>query len=197
MKRFFDMVVSLCGIILFFPIFVLVAFLIKLDSPGPVFYRGVRSGRFGKLFYIYKFRTMKPGMEKSGGDTTALCDPRITNVGRFLRKYKIDELPQLINVLKGEMSLVGPRPELPVYTKRYTAEERCILDVKPGITDFSSIEFCSLDERVGQVDADKVFEETILPRKNELRVKYVKTQSFLTDVLIIFKTFVAIFKKAK
>jgi lipopolysaccharide/colanic/teichoic acid biosynthesis glycosyltransferase len=194
-KRAFDIVFSLLGLIFLSPVFLAAAAAIKLDSSGPVFYRGKRTGLGGSSFYIYKFRTMKVNSEKRGGDTTALNDPRVTRAGKFLRKYKIDELPQLLNVLKGEMSIVGPRPELPVYTERYNDREKRILSVRPGITDHSSIELRHLDELVGQNAADKVFEERILPKKNELRLRYVDTRSFWTDLVIIFRTLAAIFSK--
>lgn len=195
-KRYFDVLAATAGLILLFPFFAAIAAAIKLDSPGPVFYRGVRTGKNSKLFRIYKFRTMYVGREKPAGDTTALNDPRITRVGRILRKYKLDEFPQLINTLKGEMSLVGPRPELPAYTERYTVEERLILTVKPGITDLSSIEFSSLDERVGAVDADRIYEDEVFPVKNRLRLQYVQEQGFLTDIKILLLTFVVILKKS-
>ena len=195
LKRAFDIIFSAVGLLLMFPVFIIAALMIKVDSPGTVFYRALRTGRFGNPFMIYKFRTMFVEHEKQGGDTTALKDPRITRLGAILRKYKIDEFPQLINVFKGEMSIVGPRPELPAYTKRYTEEEKVILSVRPGITDYSSIEFRYLDKMVGENDADRVFEEKILPKKNELRVKYVKTRSFWRDIVLIFRTVVSIFAK--
>ncbi len=133
--------------------------------------------------------------EKLGGGTTALEDPRVTRVGKFLRKFKFDELPQAINILKGEMSVVGPRPELPRYTNMYDAEEKKILTVLPGITDYSSIELFSLDEIVGKENADQVFEEKVLKKKNGLRLKYVYENSFMSDMKIIYKTFALLFKK--
>lgn len=195
-KRFFDVVSSATGLILLAPLFAVAATAIKLDSPGPVFYRGVRTGKASKLFRIYKFRTMYVGREKPAGDTTALNDPRITRVGAVLRKYKFDEFPQLINVLKGEMSIVSPRPELPAYTDRYTMEEKLILTVRPGITDLSSIEFSSLDEQVGEEDPDRVYEQKILPVKNRMRLEYVKNMSFRQDMKLILLTFTAILRKA-
>lgn len=195
-KRFFDAVSSAAGLILLVPLFAVAAAAIKLDSSGPVFYRGVRTGKASKLFRIYKFRTMYVGREKPAGDTTALNDPRITLVGRVLRKYKLDEFPQLINVLKGEMSMVGPRPELPAYTDRYKAEEKLILAVRPGITDLSSIEFSSLDEQVGAEEPDRVYEEKILPVKNRMRLEYVQNMSFRQDMKLILLTVTEIFRKA-
>lgn len=133
--------------------------------------------------------------EKLGGGTTALGDPRITIIGKFLRKFKFDELPQALNILKGEMSVVGPRPELTRYTDMYDDEEKKILSVLPGITDYSSIELFSLDEIVGKENADQVFEEKVLKKKNALRLKYVYENNFIADMKIIYKTFVLVFKK--
>ena len=195
-KRIFDVVSAAAGLILLLPLFAVTAVAIKLDSPGSVFYRGVRTGKNSKPFRIYKFRTMYVGREKPAGDTTALNDPRITRVGGVLRKYKFDEFPQLINVLKGEMSIVGPRPELPAYTDRYTAAEKLILAVRPGITDLSSIKFSSLDEQVGAEKPDMVYEDKILPVKNRMRLEYVKNMSFLQDIKLILLTFTAILRKA-
>lgn len=188
LKQAFDRVCAFSGLILLAPVLFTIAIAIKLTSSGPVFYRGVRAGQFGKPFRIYKFRSMVPEAENLGGGTTALKDPRITMVGAVLRRHKLDELPQLINILKGDMSLVGPRPELLQYTSQYRPGESCILDVKPGITDFSSIEIWSLDEKVGHVDADKVYEDTILQKKNALRVKYVKERTFWIDTKLILAT---------
>jgi len=195
LKRFFDIVVSITGIIFLSPVLLSIALLIKMDSQGAVIYRGMRTGRFGASFYIYKFRTMVENAEIIGGGTTALNDSRITGVGRIIRKFKLDEIPQLFNVLKGEMSIVGPRPELLQYTQQYTQEESCILDVRPGITDISSIEFSSLDELVGEHNADQVFEEKILKPKNNFRIQYVKQQNFWLDLKLILLTVWIITKK--
>jgi lipopolysaccharide/colanic/teichoic acid biosynthesis glycosyltransferase len=194
-KRFFDLIFSCLGIIIFIPFFMVVALIIKKGSPGAIFYRGTRTGQFGKPFKIMKFRTMVSDAEQLGGGTTAFNDERITRIGHYLRKYKLDELPQLFNVLRGEMSLVGPRPELPCYTQKYTPEEQCILSVRPGITDFSSIEFSSLDQIVGEKNADQIFEKEVLPRKNALRIQYVHQQSFFLDVKLIFFTIIRIASK--
>lgn len=193
-KRLFDICLSSVGIVIFFPFFIIIGLLIVLDSKGPILYCGVRAGRLGKPFAMYKFRTMIVDSE-STWDTTALNDPRITKVGSILRKYKLDELPQLINVFKGQMSFVGPRPELIEYTQLYTANERCILDAKPGITDLSSLKFHSLDSHVGAKDARLVFETSVLPVKNRLRVQYSRERSFLLDIKILFRTFILIIKK--
>ncbi len=195
MKRIFDVISSCFGLLVLAPFFLVIAILIKLESSGPIFYRGVRAGKDGIPFQIYKFRTMVDKAEKLGGGTTALGDPRITIIGKFLRKFKFDELPQALNILKGEMSVVGPRPELTRYTDMYDDEEKKILSVLPGITDYSSIELFSLDEIVGKENADQVFEEKVLKKKNALRLKYVYENNFIADMKIIYKTFVLVFKK--
>lgn len=197
LKRLFDIVFSLVGLILLSPILLYIAFLIKKEDAGPIFYRGVRVGRYGKPFRIYKFRTMVANAEKLGGPSTADDDPRITKIGKFLRKYKLDELPQLINVLKGEMSFVGPRPEVEHYVKMFTQEEKAILSVRPGITDWASL--WNSDEGAilaGSDDPEKTYMEKIRPTKLKLQLKYVREQSFITDLRIIFLTlFVIITKK--
>ena len=194
-KRGIDIIFALIGIIFLLPIMIVVGILIKIDSKGPIFYRGLRTGLNGKLFKIYKFRTMVVNAEEIGGGTTALNDPRITKLGNIIRKYKIDELPQLINIIKGEMSLVGPRPELYEYTSRYQGDEKLILTILPGLSDFSSIVYSSLDEHVGPYNADRIFEEKILPRKNQLRIEYVKEQNLRHDLVIICKTIHIILSK--
>lgn len=187
-KRIFDVGVASVFLLLCIPLCIVIAAGIRLSSPGPVLYRGLRTGKDGHPFRILKFRTMVEHAENHGGGTTALNDPRILPLGRFLRYAKLDELPQLINVLRGEMSLVGPRPELAKYTDRYTVEERAILSVSPGITDYSSIKFSALDELVGAKDADRVFEEHVLAEKNRLRLKYVRTRSLSIDIKILALT---------
>jgi lipopolysaccharide/colanic/teichoic acid biosynthesis glycosyltransferase len=187
-KRIFDVAAALILLLLTMPMWIAIALGISVSSPGPIIYRGWRTGRDGRPFQIWKFRTMVVDAESRGGGTTALGDPRIFPFGRFLRHVKLDELPQLINVLRGEMSLVGPRPELPLYTSRYTEEEKAILSVLPGITDYSSIRFSSLDQLVGANDADRVFVERVLPEKNRLRLHYVRSRSFLGDLKILALT---------
>ncbi|MGQ9698440.1 MAG: sugar transferase [Armatimonadota bacterium] len=194
-KRGFDLVVSVLGLAVLWPLLLIIAIAVKLDSPGPVFYRGVRTGRGGIPFRIYKFRTMVNNAESLGGGSTAKNDPRVTRIGRLLRKYKLDELPQLINVVRGDMSLVGPRPELPTYTSRYTSEEKAILSVRPGITDFSSIEYIDLAEVLGDDGADTVYEERVLPTKNQLRLKYVAERSFWLDLRLIALTIVRLWRR--
>jgi len=194
-KRIFDVMFSFFGLIVLSPFLLFIAIFIMIDSPGHVFYRGERTGRNGKPFLIYKFRSMVVDAEKIGGPSTALNDRRLTWVGRFLRKYKLDELPQLINVLKGEMSLVGPRPQVRKYTDLYKDEEKIILSVKPGITDYASIKFSNLDEILGDGNVDKKYIEEIEPEKNKLRIKYVKEQSFLNDLKILTETFKKLIRK--
>lgn len=187
-KRLFDVVAAGTGLALLVPLMVIVAVLVKIGSKGPIFYRGARTGRLGHPFRILKFRTMVAGAEAQGGTTTAKGDPRLTRVGKIIRKYKIDEIPQLINVLKGDMSIVGPRPEVEEYTRLYTPEEKEILNVKPGITDYASLEFLDLQEIVGTTDVDRVYSERIRPVKNALRLRYVRERGFVCDMAILFKT---------
>ena len=171
-----------------------VALAVFFVSPGQVFYRGERSGKDGKVFKIFKFRTMVLNAEKIGGPSTADNDPRNIRIGRFLRKYKLDEMPQLFNVLCGEMSIVGPRPQVKRYTDLYRGEEKIILAVKPGMTDYASIAFINLDQILGNENVDKLYMEKIEPEKNKLRIKYAKESSFFTDIKIIWLTFVEIIK---
>jgi len=190
MKRIFDLVFALLGLIAASPLFLVIISFIKLDSPGSVFYRGERVGKEGKLFKVYKFRTMFSDAEKLGGPSTSDDDPRITKFGRFLRKYKLDELPEFINILRGEMSFVGPRPEVLSEVKTYDEEtKRIILSVKPGLTDFASL----WDIREGEIlrgskDPHQTYREKIGPEKIRLQLKYIKERSLLTDLKIIFLT---------
>lgn len=194
-KRLFDIFFSFFGLILLSPILLIIALIIKIKSPGPIFYRGERVGKGGKCFKIYKFRTMVPEADKIGGFSTASDDPRLTKLGLFLKKYQLDELPQLINVFKGEMSLVGPRPEVPFYVDMMTEEEKkIILSVKPGMTDYASLwNFHEGDILKGSSDPEKTYQEKIRPNKIRLQIKYVKERSFLVDLKIIVKTILKIF----
>ena len=196
LKRLVDVLFSLSVLIVLWPAFLAAAAAVRLSSPGPVLYRGVRSGLNGTTFRILKFRTMVVNAESLGGPTTGTNDPRVTRVGAFLRKTKLDELPQFFNVLSGDMSLVGPRPEVLEYTSRYQGEENYILCMRPGITDFASIEFADLDDQVGSENPDKFFREQILPRKNMLRVKYVKQWSLWADFTILWQTFLRVVRRA-
>lgn len=188
-KRLLDVALSLLGLVLLSPLLVALALWIKRDSPGPVFYRGLRVGRHGRPFRIYKFRTMVADAERLGGPSTADNDPRITPAGRFLRKYKLDELPQLLNVLRGEMSLVGPRPEVPEYVALYNEEERTVLSVRPGITDWASL--WNSDEGAvlaTAADPEELYRELIRPTKLYLQLQYVRTRSLGTDLRILALT---------
>jgi len=196
LKRLFDIIFSLFGLILISPLFLVIAILIKLSSPGPVFYRGERIGRKGKYFRIFKFRTMVVDAENLGGPSTAADDPRLLKIGNFLKRFQLDEIPQLINVLKGEMSLVGPRPEVKMYVDMMTPEERnVILSVTPGMTDLASLwNFHEGEILKGSSDPEKTYQEKIWPEKKRLQIKYVKNRSFLLDLKIILKTIIKLFK---
>ena len=189
-KRIFDLAASTLGLLLLAPVLLVLALWIKLDSAGPVFFRQVRVGQFGKTFRIHKFRTMVSDAEKKGLQITVGADARVTRVGHWLRKCKLDELPQLLDVLLGSMSLVGPRPEVPTYVECYP-EDVCkiVLSVKPGITDQASIEFKSENEILGRaVDAHKAYVEEVLPIKLAYYQEYVNSRSFWGDIALILKT---------
>ena len=190
LKRSFDFLVALTALLLLSPILLAVALIIKIGSPGPVFYRGVRIGLRGAPFRIYKFRTMVIDAENLGGSATAEDDPRITPIGKFLRRHKLDEIPQFLNVLFGDMSLVGPRPEVQKYVDMYSGEERQILELLPGITDWASI-WNSNEAAVleGSKDPEKTYEELIRPTKLALQLFYARNQSFGADIKILFHTF--------
>jgi len=188
-KRIFDVVLALTGLIIFSPILIIIAVWVKFDSPGSVYYRGVRVGRDSEKFRIFKFRSMVMNSEKSGVSSTSVQDSRITHSGQFIRKWKMDELSQLINVVKGDMSLVGPRPEIPAFVDLYSDEEKEILKLRPGITDWASI--WNADEGgvlAGALDADKVYSKVIRPTKLKLQLYYLKTRTFLIDLKIILIT---------
>jgi len=187
-KRVFDVVCSTIVVLLAAPFLVAISVVIKLESPGPVFYRGERAGLNGRVFRILKFRSMVPDAEKVGGYSTAVDDPRLTGVGRFLRKHKLDELPQFFNVLWGDMSLVGPRPQVLFYTNQYRGEEKLILSIRPGITDLASLYFVDMDAVLGSGDVDARYQTEIEPVKNQLRLRYVKERSFLLDFRILLET---------
>ena len=196
MKRLFDILVSAVGLICLSPLLLVVAIWIKLDSPGPVFYRQVRVGRYNKDFRIFKFRSMRIGSDKGSLVTIGGRDPRITRSGYFIRKFKIDELPQLINVLIGDMSLVGPRPEVRHYVNYWTAEQMHVLDVRPGITDPASIRFRNENELLEQAeDPEKYYIEVIMQDKIKLYLEYVENASFWYDIKLIFQTFWVIVKE--
>lgn len=190
-KRIFDFVASLIGIIIISPILTIVAICIKLDSKGKVLFLQKRVGKKGKPFNIYKFRTMVSDAEKLGKQITIGKDSRITRVGAFLRKYKIDELPQLFNVLKGDMSLVGPRPEVPKYVDLYTEEERKVLEVRPGITDLASLRYSDENEILGKVEnPEEYYINVIMKDKLKLNLEYIEKSNIIFDIYLIIKTII-------
>ena len=200
MKRLFDIVASACGLILLSPLFFIVSVWIKLDSIGPVFYRQVRVGRYNKDFKIFKFRTMRVGADKGSLVTSLVTiggrDPRVTRIGYYLRKFKIDELPQLINVFIGDMSLVGPRPEVRHYVNYWTSEQLHVLDVRPGITDPASIKFRNENELMESAeDPESFYINVIMQEKLKLYLEYVHNASFWYDIELIFKTIYTVIKK--
>lgn len=194
-KRLIDILLAVIGLVFIWPILFVCAVAVKLSSPGPVLYLGKRTGRYGVPFKIFKFRSMREDAERTGGTTTAKNDTRITSVGKFLRKYKLDELPQLFNVLRGEMSFVGPRPEVAEYTEMYSVEEQEILSVRPGITDLSSLTFSDLQSHVGSENPDEAFRRYVLPQKNRLRLKYAREHTILMDFIILMKTVLLVVAK--
>lgn len=187
-KRIIDSILAVSMIFCLFPLFLIIALTIFLEDGMPIFYRAPRGGYHAKPFKICKFRTMIRNADKAGGGTTAMHDKRITKVGNILRKTKLDEFSNLFNILSGEMSFIGPRPELLKYINAYSGTEQMILQVRPGITDYSSIEFINLDEVVGSENADEMYENYVLPKKNKLRIKYAATVSFGTDVKLFAMT---------
>lgn len=193
-KRIFDIVISFAGLLILFPFILIIALLIKIDSKGPVFFKQVRVTKDVREFKIFKYRTMRVGSDKYSQITVGK-DNRITKVGAFLRKYKLDEIPQLINVLIGDMSLVGPRPEVPKYVALYTDEQKEILKVRAGITDYASIEFSDENDLLAsEEEPEKAYIEKIMPKKIELNKKYLSEISILTDIKIILLTIKKILK---
>ena len=195
MKRLFDIVASTIWLLVLSPLFLVVAIWIKLDSEGPVFYRQVRVGRYNQDFRIFKFRTMRVGSDKGSLVTIGGRDPRITRSGYFIRKYKLDELPQLLNVLLGDMSLVGPRPEVRHYVNYWTPAQRRVLNVRPGITDPASIKYRNENELMEQVeDPENYYINVIMQEKIRLYLEYVEQASFWYDLKLLFKTLYVIVK---
>ena len=196
LKRFFDIVASALGLIVLSPLLLVVAIWVKLDSEGPVFFRQVRVGRYNKDFRIFKFRSMRVGSDKGSQVTIGGRDPRVTRSGYFIRKFKIDELPQLINVLVGDMSLVGPRPEVRHYVDYWTPEQMRVLDVRPGITDPASIRFRNENELLAKAkNPEKYYVEVIMPQKIKLYLDYVNQASFWYDLKLILQTFKVIIRE--
>lgn len=195
-KRALDLILALILLIPALIVMIPLAIWIKLDSPGPILYKAVRGGYHNQPFRIMKFRSMVVDADKSGG-CTAKNDDRVTGAGRVMRRLKLDELPQLLNIIRGDMSFVGPRPELLLYTTQYTKEQECIMWVRPGITDRSSIVYIAQDEIVGEEDPVANFEKLILPEKNRLRVEYALSQSFALDARLFLETIGGVFGKAE
>lgn len=189
MIRLLDMLFSFVGLVLLSPLLLLIALWVKSDSRGPVFFRQIRVGRYGKDFQLFKFRSMRVDADKAGLLTVGGRDPRITGAGYFLRKYKLDELPQLLNVLFGDMSVVGPRPEVRKYVNLYTPEQRQILNVRPGITDMASIEFRNENEILAQsIDPEQTYIQDIMPQKIRLNQVFIKNPTIFNYLRIIFRT---------
>lgn len=194
LKRTFDLLASALGLIILSPIFALIALLIRLTSPGPVFYRARRVGQGGREFTLYKFRSMVADADRRGPGITAAGDSRVTPVGRVLRRTKLDELPQLWNVLRGDMSLVGPRPEDPRYVALYTPEQRRVLDVRPGITSLASIEYRNEEAVLHGPDWEQHYIHEVMPAKLAIDLRYVQRATLFTDLLIILRTLLALFR---
>jgi lipopolysaccharide/colanic/teichoic acid biosynthesis glycosyltransferase len=193
-KRIFDFISSLVVVILFFPFFIIIAIWILLDSPGGIFYKQIRVGKDGKEFTLLKFRSMTVGADKQGLITVG-NDSRVTRSGRFIRKTKIDEFPQLINILKGDMSVVGPRPEVPKYVALYTEDQKKVLSVRPGLTDLASLKYFDEQKLLGESDdPEKTYRNEIMPKKLELNLQYLAQQSLFLDFKLIFSTIFRIFK---
>ena len=193
MKRLLDIVSSSIVLILLSPLWLVIALLIVCESRGGVFYRQIRVGKDNRDFYLYKFRTMRPDSDKKGLLTVGERDSRVTRVGYFLRKYKLDEFPQLINVLKGDMSIVGPRPEVRKYVDMYTPEQMRVLNVRPGLTDLASIQYVHENELLAASDnPEQTYIDEVMPAKLQLNLQYIDNQSLWGDIKLIFQTFAAI-----
>ncbi|MBC8147676.1 MAG: sugar transferase [Bacteroidetes bacterium] len=194
LKRTFDIIASFIGIIICLPFLIVISVIVIFDSKGGAFYKQRRVGRNNQDYILFKFRTMKSNAEKGGLITIGKRDNRITGVGLFLRKFKLDELPQLLNVLKGDMSIVGPRPEVRKYVEMYDYNQMKVLSVRPGLTDYSSIEYINENEILGNVEnPEEVYINEIMPSKLKLNLKYIKEKSFAVDLKIIFNTIGKIF----
>lgn len=194
-KRIIDLVLALIIFICILPIYLIVSIVIVIEDGFPILYCAERGGYHGGKFKICKFRSMVKNADQIGGGTTALHDNRITKIGKIIRKIKVDEFPNLLNVIKGDMSFIGPRPELLRYTNEYKGTEKLILEVRPGMTDYSSIEFINLDEIVGSGNADEMYEKIVLPEKNKLRIKYAAMVSFSTDMKLFILTVLKVLEK--
>ena len=196
MKRIFDILFSSFILLCFLPIGLIISFLIVISSTGGIFYRQERIGKGGNPFFILKFRSMRTDSDTKGKLTVGMRDPRITSIGYFIRKYKLDEFPQFVNVLKGEMSVVGPRPEVKEYVDLYNEDQRKVLQVKPGITDYASLYYFKENELLAKsIDPQKTYIEEIMPAKLKLNEKYLENPTVFHDLKIIFKTFTKILMK--
>jgi len=195
-KRIFDITFSLIFLILLSPVFLVAAILVKLNSKGEIIYKQKRLGKDGNLFTMYKFRTMIAGADRMSR-ITGKNDSRITKTGKILRKTKLDELPQLVNVLKGDMSIVGPRPEVEDFKEFYTGKYKKILGIKPGITDYASVYYIEEEKILPENDKDSFYKEKILPEKLDIQLEYVDKRNFFYDISIIFKTIKSLFIKGK
>ncbi len=195
LKRIIDIVLALLALLILLPLFLVISMLIVFESNGGAFYSQTRIGKNERPFKLYKFRSMRTDADKKGLLTVGGRDPRITKVGYFLRKYKLDELPQLWNILKGDMSIVGPRPEVKRYVDLYSAEQKKVLQVRPGLTDYASLQFINENELLAKSDTpEKTYIETIMPQKLDLNLQYIEEQGFGTDMKIILKTVLKIVK---
>ena len=195
MKRIFDVLFSLIGIIVLLPVYIIISLLVMTDSKGGILYKQERTGKGDKIFKVFKFRTMRPDSFSKGALTVGSRDPRITKVGYYLRKYKLDELPQLFNVFFGDMSFVGPRPEVKKYTDLYNEAQKKVLTVRPGITDYASIKFRNENDLLSVSDnPEQLYIDEIMPEKLDLNLKYINDNSLFKDIKIIFDTFYVIVK---
>jgi lipopolysaccharide/colanic/teichoic acid biosynthesis glycosyltransferase len=193
LKRLFDLVCAGVGLVVLWPFLVVIGILIKLDDGGPAFFRQERIGHQGRPFLMWKFRTMKVNADKVGGPLTVGADPRVTRIGQWLRKLKLDELPQLLNVVAGDMSLVGPRPEVARYVDLYTVEQRKVLELLPGITDPASVKYRNESELLGQSDApEHLYVQEIMPEKIRINLEYARRATLLSDIMVILSTFVKV-----
>ncbi len=189
MKRLFDIVSSACALLLLLPLLLIIALLVVFTSRGGAIYRQVRVGRHNRDFSLYKFRSMASGADRKGQLTVGARDSRVTRVGYFLRRFKLDELPQLWNVLKGDMSIVGPRPEVRRYVQLYTPAQQQVLSVRPGLTDYASLEYIHESELLGKAEnPEQLYIEEVMPAKLQLNLRYIREQSLLTDLKIIVRT---------
>jgi lipopolysaccharide/colanic/teichoic acid biosynthesis glycosyltransferase len=199
-KRFIDIIAAGLGLILLAPLLVAIGILVRLRDGSPVIYRATRVGRNGRLFHLFKFRTMvtapKSGESSLGSSVTVWDDPRVTPLGRTLRRHKLDELPQLLNVLSGEMSLVGPRPEDPEYVALYTEEQRRVLSAKPGITGVAALRYSDEETLLRGDDWEQVYRERIMPAKIQLEIDYLARRSLLTDMVLIVQTFAKLLRRS-